>query len=77
MGPRTDWGYEEELGFLAEGARSGFPFGPVWRAEWAEGQYPMGGRYSVEKHRCCYCIVFGENGSPARFYRTKAMNINH
>lgn len=57
LGPRTNWGYEKELGFLAEGARSGFPFGPVWRAERAEGEYPTGGRYSVRKHICGYCRV--------------------
>lgn len=57
LGPRTDWGYQEDLGFLAEGARSGFPLGPVWRAERAERAYPTGVRYSVEKHLCGYWKV--------------------
>ena len=52
-----DWGYQEDLGFLAEGARSGFPLGPVWRAERAEREYPTGVRYSVEKHLCGYWKV--------------------
>ena len=65
MGPRTDWGDEEELGFLAERAWSGFPFGPVWEAERAEGKYPTGSRYPVEKHRCANRRMSSKNGSPA------------
>lgn len=73
MGPLTDWRDEEELGFLAEEAKWGFPLGPDWGAERAEGEYPAAGRHSVETHLCADLgCVYGESGSPTRFYHTKA-----